>query len=180
MQRIPLWMLRGDLDDLPRFVCPPDVRLRTFVPGDEANWARVETLAGEFPDSAAALERFEHDYGAHRAELAHRCFLLEDRSGTVVGTATAWYGDFAGMLRGQVAWVGIAPAYQGRKLAKPLLSAVLQRLADDHTSAFLGTQTTSFQAINMYLDFGFVPFPRRATCAEGWALMERVLKRPIF
>ncbi len=180
MKYIPLAMIRDHMEQLPVFACPPPFRIRTFAPGDERLWARIETLAGEFPDEAQALQRFEQDYGSYRSQLEERCFLLEDSQGEAIGTATAWHGHFAGAERGQVGWVGIVPVYQGRKLAKPLLSAVMARLEQDHSSAYLGTQTTSYRAVNLYLNFGFVPYFMHETCQEGWSLMEQALGRQIL
>jgi len=112
--------------------------------------------------------------------MEDRCFLLENRHGDAIGTATAWYGHFEGEERGRVHWVGIIPSYQGRKLSKPLLSAVMARLARDHQKAYLDTQTTSYPAVNLYLSFGFVPYLRDDSDKEGWLLMEQVLHRKIL
>lgn len=176
---IPLTMVREHMDHLPSFACPAGFHIRSFVRGDQRHWAMIEALAGEFTDQDEALHDFEEEFGAALESMEDRCFLLEERSGEAIGTATAWYGDFAGHQRGRVHWVGIIPAYQGRKLAKPLLSAVMARLARDHANAFLTTQTTSYRAINMYLDFGFVPFLADAADEAGWHMMERVLQRDI-
>jgi ribosomal protein S18 acetylase RimI-like enzyme len=177
---IQLTMVRDHMDNIPSFACPEGFRIRTFVRGDQQHWARVEALAGEFTDEDEALRDFEEEFGAVLDRMEDRCFLLEDGHGDPIGTATAWSGDFAGQERGRVHWVGIVPAYQGRKLAKPLLSTVMARLARDHASAFLTTQTTSYRAVNMYLDFGFVPLLVDQADEAGWRMMERVLQRTIL
>ncbi|MGH2409415.1 MAG: GNAT family N-acetyltransferase, partial [Chloroflexota bacterium] len=99
--------------------------------------------------------------------------------GEAIGTATAWEHEFEGMVRGRVSWVAIVPAYQGRKLAKPLLSAVMARLARSYGKAYLTTQTTSYPAINLYLSCGFRPHLIHQSCAEGWALMEEALQHKL-
>lgn len=180
MRYISLAMLRDHLDGLPSFDCPPGFGLRTFVPGDERHWAKIETLAGEFSGEEQALARFQQDYGDALTDLEDRCFFSVNERGTAIGTATAWRGHFAGQDRGRVSWVGIAPAYQGLKLAKPLLAAVMHRLARDERTAYLTTQTTSFRAVNLYLDFGFVPYATHGESEEGWRLMEEVLGRRIL
>lgn len=180
MKYIQLAMLRDHMRAIPAFDCPPGYRIRTYVPGDEYNWARIETLAGEFRSQEAALQRFQQFYGPSLEKLADRGFFLENSQGEAIGTATAWFGEFAGAERGRVSWVAIIPAEQGKKLAKPLLSAVLQRLAQEHSSAFLTTQTTSYPAINLYLSLGFAPYLLRDTCPEGWSLMEQTLQRKIL
>ncbi len=180
LKPIPLTMVRDDLNHLPSLVCPAGYAIRTFRPGDAEHWARVEALAEEFASQDEALREFEEEFGPRWRELEDRCFLLEDSQGAVIGTAMAWDGEFAGEVRGRVHWVGIVPAYQGRRLAKPLLSTVLQRLARDHGAAFLTTQTTTWRAVNLYLNFGFVPHLDDASDVEGWRLMEQVLRRRIL
>ena len=177
---IPLTMVRDHLDQSPSFVCPAGYAIRTFRPSDAQSWARVEALAGEFASEDEALREFQEEFGPRSRELEDRCFLLEESQGAVIGTAMAWDGDLAGEVRGRVHWVGIVPAYQGRGLAKPLLSTVMHRLARDHRKAFLTTQTTSYRAVNLYLNFGFMPYQTDASDVEGWRLMEEILQRPIL
>lgn len=176
---IPLTMVREHMEHLPSYTCPAGFRIRNFVRGDQHNWARIEALAGEFTDQNEALRDFKEEFGAVLDKMEQRCFLLEDSDGEAIGTATAWSAELAGHERGRVHWVGIIPAYQGRKLAKPLLSAVMARLARDHTNAFLTTQTTSYRAVNMYLDFGFVPVLASAADEAGWHMLEQILHRQI-
>jgi ribosomal protein S18 acetylase RimI-like enzyme len=175
-----LTMVRDHLEDLPSFACPPGYTLRTFRPGDAAHWARIETLAGEFPSEEEALRHFEKEFGSHMHEVTERCFLLEDSQGVPIGTAMAWRGEFHDEVRGRVHWVGIVPDSQGRGLSKPLLSAVMQHLAHDHSAAYLTTQTTSYRAVNLYLKFGFLPYLAGAEDARGWQIVEELLGRRIL
>jgi ribosomal protein S18 acetylase RimI-like enzyme len=180
VKRISLEMVHDHLDHFPYFLCPSDYTIRTFVRGDERLWARIETEAGEFVSREQALERFQAEFGPFLREMEDRCYLLEDRHGEAIGTATAWSGYFAGEKRGRVHWVGIVPSYQGKKLSKTLLSAVMARLAKEYQKGYLTTQTTSYQAVNLYLNFGFVPFLGSDVSREGWLLMEQVLQRKIL
>src|ERR1043165_979296 len=120
MKYIELEMVRDDMQHLPVFPCPDGYTIRTFVRGDEPLWARVEMLADEFPNEEEALAHFAKEFGPFVSDMEDRCFFLEDQQGEAIGTATAWYGHFAGEARGRVHWVGIIPSYQGKKLAKPL------------------------------------------------------------
>jgi hypothetical protein len=56
----------------------------------------------------------------------------------------------------------------------------MARLAAEHRTAYLMTQTTSYRAINLYLAFGFVPYLLTASCEEGWRLVEAAMRRPIL
>jgi GNAT superfamily N-acetyltransferase len=180
VKSIPLTMVREYMDDIPSFSCPGGYTIRTFSRGDEQLWAKIESETGEFANQDQALERFRTEFGPFLSEMEDRCFLLENRYGEAIGTATAWYGDFGGERRGRVHWVGIIPSYQGKKLSKPLLTTVMMRLAREHQKVYLKTQTTSYQAVNLYLSFGFVPYLSHNSCQEGWLLMEQVLQRKIL
>lgn len=175
-----LTMTRDNLENIPRFATPEGHGIRTFQPGDDLAWARIERRVDEFETEAAALQRFQAFFGGDIAALSTRCFFLTDAHGEPIGTASAWWGDLDGEPRGEVSWVGIIPEHQGEGLAKPLLSTVMTRLAEDHGRAFLGTQTTSYRAVNLYLDYGFVPYLRGPQDDEGWRIIEALLKRKVL
>jgi GNAT superfamily N-acetyltransferase len=165
--------------NLPQFRLPGGFWIRTFRPGDEWDWARVEASAAEFGACAAARDHFEQEFGGKTDELGSRCHFLLTPQGRIIGTATAWYGhDVDHTFRGRLHWVGIEQEYQGRRLAKPLVSAVMNRLARLHRSVYLTTQTTSFKAIKVYLDFGFLPRVNSVEHLRGWKLMADLLKHP--
>lgn len=181
MKRIPLKMVRKDLLNIPEYALPTGFRIRLFEKGDEHNWAKVETSVGEFKNEKDALERFNKEFGPYLDEMSRRCVFIENKNGEVIGTTTAWYGDLNGdgEISGRIHWVGVIPEYQGAKLSKPLLSAAMNILAHYHSQAYLTSQTTSYQAINMYLNYGFEPFIIGPSCYEAWTLLENTLNRKI-
>lgn len=180
MKRIKLKMVRNDLQKIPEYLLPEGFRFRFFQKGDEKTWAKIETLAGEFENEEAALERFSTEFGAHIDDMMERCLFIENEQGEAIATTTAWYGDLRGTIEGRIHWVGVIPTYQGRGLAKPLLSKAMNILKEHHRSAYLTSQTTSYQAINMYLNYRFEPYLLEETCEEAWRLMEEVLERDIL
>jgi GNAT superfamily N-acetyltransferase len=179
MEYIPVSMVRGDLLGLPRFALPQSFSLRLYRKGDESDWARVEAAVGEFTSEKTALQHFQDEFGAHRNEMKRRCLLLENDGNGVIGTATAWYNkSFHDEAFGRLHWVGILPEYQGRGLSKPLISAALRRLKRFHSKAYLTSQTTSYVAIKVYLDFGFQPYIRGERCLQAWNLLAAELRHP--
>ena len=182
MKRIPLKMKRADLKHIPEYQLPEGFKVRFFEIGEEDLWARVETSVNEFNDEAAALTRFDNEFGPHIDEMTKRCLFVENSAGEVIGTTTAWYGTLEGeqYVSGRIHWVAVVPEYQGKKLSKPLLAEAMQVLAEYHDSAYLTSQTTSYQAVNMYLNFGFVPYVTNETDVEAWRLLEDVLNRKIL
>ncbi|MFJ6411827.1 GNAT family N-acetyltransferase [Terribacillus saccharophilus] len=181
MKRISLSMVREDLLDIPQYPLPDGFRLRFFEKGDEHHWACVEASVDEFENKESALEHFHKEFGPFIDEMTNRCVFIENEHGEVIGTTTAWYGNLKddGEIVGRIHWVGIVPAYQGKKLSKPLLSAAMNILANYHSKAYLTSQTTSYQAINMYLNYGFKPFITAPSCHEAWSLVEDTLDRKI-
>ena len=108
------------------------------------------------------------------------CVLDGDRA---VATATGWHGSLEGYeVRGRLHFVAVHPEYQGRGLARVVVSGALARLrAAGFTSAYLTSQTTSARAIALYRRLGFAPCVRAACRHEdtrGWRLMEAVLREP--
>lgn len=182
MKRIPLKMKRTNLLQIPNFELPEGYSIRFFENGEEHIWAKVETAVDEFTTESAALEHFEKEFGQFRDEMKKRCLFLETNDGKVIGTTTAWYGKLEdeANVSGRIHWVGVIPEYQGKKLSKPLLTKAMHVLAEYHDSAYLTSQTTSYQAVNMYLNFGFEPYITNDTDIEAWTLLEEVLNRKIL
>lgn len=180
MDDTPVVMVRDDLDDLPSHPLPAGYSTRKFRKGEGRLWAQVEAAAGEFGSADAALERFIREFGDKLDDMEDRCFfLVDDETRRVIGTATAWYDpDFEGEDYGRVHWVSIVPEFQGRRLAKPLMCVVMERLRQSHTKAYLTTHTKCEKAIRTYLDFGFRPFCRHETCEEAWRYLAGVLDHP--
>ena len=182
MKRIPLKMKRPNLLQLPEYELPGGYSIRFFENGEERLWAKVETAVDEFRTVPAALEHFEKEFGPYREEMTKRCLFLEKNDCEVIGTTTAWYGILEGeeSVTGRIHWVSVIPEYQGKKLSKPLLGKAMQVLANYHESAYLTSQTTSYQAVNMYLNFGFEPYVTNDTDIEAWTMLEEVLNRKVL
>jgi len=175
IEHIQFVMLRPHLRDLPPVELPEGFRIRTFRDGDIANWSRIETSVDEFPNEERAEVYFEREFGPQIDLMSDRSFMLETSAGEAIGTTTAWMGVFQGESMGKIHWVAIDPAYQGRGLARPLLATAMHRLAQDHERAFLGTQTTSYRAVGLYLKYGFEPVLVTEKDRRAWAIVEALL-----
>ncbi|UQZ81191.1 Mycothiol acetyltransferase [Paenibacillus konkukensis] len=181
MKLVSLTMVRNDLNHIPNITIPSNYRIVTFKRGEEAVWAEIEASVDEFADKAAARNHFDKEFGSHLQDMEDRCLFIVNERGESVGTTTAWYGSLRGEdTWGRIHWVAVKPEYQGKKLAKPLLSSALQILSRFHDKAYLTTQTTSYRAINLYLNYGFEPLITKPECLEGWRIVERQLDRNIL
>lgn len=179
MEKLPVVMIREDLDGFPNMLLPDGYVLRKFVRGEERIWAQIETEAGLFPHLEGALQQFHSEFAPHLDEMERRCFFIETVDGEAIGTATAWFDpQFRDGQYGKIHWVAIRPPYQGRKLAKPLISALMNWFGNAaYGKVFLMSETTSYKAINLYLDYGFHPYKMYPSCDAAWQLLSSVLNR---
>lgn len=177
--RLPLIMVRETLLDLPAPVRPAGFSHRLYRIGDRSVWARIETAAGEFPDTDAALRQFAQEFEPSQTDMEDRCFFAVDEgSGQEVATATAWYNEERGAEWGRLHWVGAVPEYHGLGLGRFLVALALHRFARDHARAYLTTRTTSVAAVKIYLDVGFRPSFETPGCPEAWAHMRSLIDHP--
>jgi len=128
-QNLTIHMIRTDLSGLPHFDLPPGFALRWYKPGDDRTWCRIHLAADRYNPISPDL--FHGEFGWDDARLqARQCYLLSPDGGAV-GTATAWLDDdYYGERYGRIHWVAILPDWQGRGLAKPLLSSACARLQE--------------------------------------------------
>ena len=98
-----------------------------------------------------------------------QCYLLAPTD-EVVGTGTAWFNNnLEGARWGRVHWLAIIPEFQGRGLAKPLMTSICRRLGElGHEHVYLSTSTARPAAIGLYLKFGFAPLIRSEEDAAVW------------
>lgn len=169
-------MIHHDLTGAPRHALPEGYHMRFYRDGDVAPWVRIQRAADAL--SQATAETFAQYMPGDVAHLARRVMFLVDPSGADIGTITAWNGDaFDGRDIGLVHWVAIAASAQGRGLAKPMLSAVLDVLrALGYNEAWLDTNTRRIPALNLYLAFGFAPHPRSEAERAAWRAIAPLLK----
>ena len=102
--------------------------------------------------------------------------FIENPQGEKIATATAYY-DIRGIDQsgyGWLHWVAVHREYQGKGLSKPLIAHVLSLMRSlGYTHAKIPTQTTTWLACKIYLDFGFRPVPENAVNSKnGWRIIK--------
>ena len=149
-------MVRERLERFPEFPLPAGFSIRWYQAGDEEVWLQIHRSAERL--QSVTPELFGQQFGSDAALLSERQCYLVATGGEAIGTATAWFNDdFEGARFGRVHWVAVTPDYQGRGLARPLLTAVCRRLQDlGHDRAYLTTSAARVAAIKLYRRFGFV------------------------
>ena len=173
-------MICKRLDLVPEYAIPSPYSIRHYQSGDEEGWLRIQALADHH--NAITPSLFYGQFGDSIPVLEERQLYLLNEEAKTIGTATAWFdNDFDGERIGRVHWVAIEPTYQGKGLAKPLMTAVCHRLKElGHGSAYLTTSTARITAINLYLKFGFTPIIKSSDDLQIWQELSAHLKEPII
>ncbi len=149
-------MLRQNMDSIPRINLPDGFSSRGMTRDDVRNW--TEIWRSLEPSGRIGDDLFFNEFGKDWDEIGRRCFLIEDTAGSCVGTISAWYdSSFKGGEWGRIHWVAVRKEFQGRGLAKPMLSLAMEKLASRHCRCYLVTHAHRIPAISLYLKFGFVP-----------------------
>lgn len=176
---LPLRLVRPTLDDIPQHELPAGYSIRGYERGDTAVWTDIQRASEEhlrIDDTT-----FAREFGDDEDRLRDRCLFVVTDDGEAVGTVTAWEGPYVAYdsavipptdLRallvarraaraeepwGLPCWYAIRPAHQGHGLARPMLTAVLQRVARHHTRCWALTSTGRPKSIRLQVEFGFRP-----------------------
>lgn len=179
-KRIPYYelLLERDLNDIPQCSLPNGYHFEFYQDGDRDNWIKIEKSAKEFNSFEQGVDAWNRYYSDKEAELKSRMVFVVSDNGEKVATATAFY-DITGRDKSDSAWlhwVAVKREYQGKGLSKPLITYVLNLMRDmGYTHAKIPTQTTTWLAVKIYLDFGFVPIPKNAESSKiGWSIIKEL------
>lgn len=173
---------RENLEEIPVYPLPAGYRFCFYRPGDRDAWISIEQSAKEFSNYAQGLEAWRRYYEGKDADLSERMIFIEDAQGEKLATATAFY-DIHGRDTSGAAWlhwVAVRRDAQGRGLSKPLLARTLTRMRElGYTRAKVPTQTNTWLACRIYLDFGFRPIPENAVHSrDGWRILRALTDHP--
>ena len=163
------------MDNIPVYPLPEGFSFRFYVPGDENSWVKLQSNADKF--NKIDLDLFRREFGNDADILKQRMLFLLNPEGEIIGTAAAWLNNDYG----RVHWVAVHPDYQGKGLSKPLLSAVCEKLVLlGHDKAYLTTSSARIPAINLYLEFGFLPQIIGPDDKKIWESLKTHCKHPGF
>ena len=171
-----LLLKRDNLDNLPEYILPEGYRFVFYKSGDRDEWIEIEKSAKEFESYEQGLESWNRYYEGKDDELVSRMVFIENENGEKVATASAFYDIYdrdksgAGWLH----WVAVKREYQSKRLSKPLIGYVLNVMKSlGYTHAKIPTQTTTWLACKIYLDFGFTPVAQNAVNSRnGWRIIK--------
>ena len=170
-------LITRDLKDIQNISLPQGYKY-TFWNNDNCinDWVNIHIETGEFNNIEEAYKTFHLFYDSFYEELDKRCFFIEDLYGNKVATSTISPSDEFG-YKCVIDWFAISSKVQGKGLSKSLLSKTLQvakNLGNDRI--LLHTQTHTWLAAKIYLDFGFEPFNIEEK--EGWQILKTITNHP--
>jgi len=180
-----LYMRRKAGTPIQVFPLPENFKFVYYKDGDESDWAKIEASVEEFDSEFSALMLFKETFITHVDELYRRCLFVENSDGKKVATATAWWSVIDDKRRAWLQWVSVAPGFQGLGLGKAIVSRVTEILLEleGDVDFYLGTQTWSYKAINIYKKIGYEPtdekklygWKRRNHYKKALKILERVV-----
>ena len=138
---------------------------------DIKEWVKIHINSGEFESKSKALDIFKKFYLPFIDDIKRRCFfIVENSTNKKIATATISPANEYGYLC-VVDWLAIDKEYWGHKLGKPLIAKTLQLAKElGYDKILLHTQTHTWLAAKLYLDFGFDPFNKSDT--KGWQILK--------
>lgn len=170
-----LLMIYNNTEVFFNYSLPSGYHFEYYKDGDLLDWVNIHICSGEFTSIDSGIKIFHDFYDNFISELDKRCiFIVDDKNKEKVGTVTVSllsqeeYGCLA-----TVDWLAIKKKYQGKGLAKPLISKTIS-LANElgHKKILLHTQTTTWLAAKLYLDFGFEPL--NVSDDFGWRILKTI------
>ncbi|MDE6149923.1 MAG: GNAT family N-acetyltransferase [Ruminococcus sp.] len=162
------------------FPLPDGYKFVFYQDGDRDKWIEIEKSAKEFKTYEDGLKSWNKYYDGKENELYNRMFFVETKDGEKVATATAYYEPKDTSGAGWLHWVAVKRDHQGKGLARPLISHTLNQLRKlGYTTIKIPTQTTTWVAAKLYLDFGFKPIPKNAVNSyDGYRILKTLTNHP--
>ena len=172
-------MLRPNLEGIATAPFPEGYSIRPMTRDDVGLWTDIQRDAEPYLKITDTL--FQEEFGDDWAAIQWRCFIVTNPKGLGIGTISAWYNaDFRGARYGRIHWVALRPACQGLGLGKAALAYSLQQLAQWHDRCYLATSTERVPAIQLYLNFGFVPDLVRPNATAVWQEFATRFNHPVL
>lgn len=182
---VELIMRRDQGTPIPEYLLPEGFTYSLYRPGDEKDWAKIETSVLEFDSELEAYLYYQERFLPYADELRRRCMFIENPDGVKIATATA-YWEYSGVRRDPwLHWVSVMPEYQGLGLGKAIVSKVTRLMLEieGDRNFYLHTQTWSHTAIFIYEKIGYRITDQQDLCysnegyREGTSILEGLRRK---
>lgn len=172
-----LQMELNDLSLAPSYALPIGYKFEFWQDNSNfVDWLIIHFSTGEFASAVEAKNTFDDFYSNILEELNKRVLFIINENGEKIATATLSPCAESKTI-GVIDWFAVSKAAQGKKLSKPLLSKIIELAKNFGLSKIiLHTQTNSWLAAKVYLDFGFEPIITENV--EGWKILKSIINHP--
>lgn len=170
-------LMTRKLDTIPQYELNEDFSFK-FWDSDDCikDWVTIHIESGEFNSVEEAYNTFHNFYDKFYNEIKNRCFFIENKNGEKIATATVSPADEYG-YNCVIDWFAISSKAQGLGLSKPLLTKTLITAKNlGYNEILLHTQTHTWLAAKIYLDFGFEPL--NTGNDKGWQILNTITSHP--
>ena len=134
------------------------------------DWIRIHLETGEFASPKEADVIFHLYYDKFYSELSKRCFFILDSNDVKVATATISPTDEYGYPCA-LDWLAVSQRAQGKGIGKALIANCIDVAKGlGYDKMVLHTQTNTWLAAKLYLDFGFKPYVEDDI--KGWQILK--------
>lgn len=153
-------MTKQDMQNYPRYNLPQGYSFSGYKTGFDSHWATLIFELEQTNTIQEAADIFGREFLPYPERLEKQCLFVLDSDKNICATAALWHGEHFDDVLPRIHWVCTAKNHQGKGLVKALLTRLLEvynelGLKD---TLYLTTQTWSYKAINIYLQFGFKPY----------------------
>lgn len=174
-------VMRLDADKtIASYDLPEGYSFCTYADGDRDTWIAIEKSAKEFSKYEEGVSAWQAYYAKFTDVLPGRMFFITAPNGEKVATATAFFDPKDPEGEGWLHWVAVRRDYQGKGLARPLIAKALHRLRElGYGDIYVSTQTTTWVAARLYMDFGFRPTAKNIEESEfGYRMLKTLTNHP--
>lgn len=170
-----LTMVLDNFDKVQQYPLPSEFCFEYFS-GNIDDWLNIHISTGEFASKTDAINTFNIFYTKLLDKLDKRLIFIKNINGEKIATATLSPNDEDASI-GVIDWFAVSKSAQGKKLSKPLLSKIVDMAKNfELNKIILHTQTNSWLAAKVYLDFGFEPLITDEI--EGWRILKTITNHP--
>lgn len=144
----------------PKYELPAGYAFCNYQNGYEHFWSALQFSVEQTDSLEEAEEIFRNEFQSKPDDMLKRCIFIKDYEGNIVATASLWFGYHFGRELQRIHWVAVSQRHQRKGLAKALLTKLFELYNELGYSEYiyLTSQTWSYKALNIYMEFGFKPY----------------------
>lgn len=166
---IGILMVKNNPGEYPEYRLPAGYSFVHYKKGYESYWAKLHLILDQFDTTEEAQNYYRNEFLVSIDNLYKKGIFVQEDTGNIIATASLWEGEHFGAKYQRLHWVAVHPDHQGKGIAKALITKTLEifNKLGYQDFIYLTSQTESYQAINIYLQFGFEPYT--GSKPENWS-----------